>query len=206
MLYLLLREYHGFRQLPKPVPPTLQNGIFLCDPGSQRTYASLQEYWTGDFPPDGGKPTVAFLFYGHNYPNRFFPVIEQVQSAVLPFANILPIGFSNQLDRDMEGLQSLMREGQVRLVLNFMSFRLGAGPMGGDAQLGIRILQECGVPMLCPFFISKQNKTVWDQNQEGISPGDFLISMMLRNWMAVLRPSLWVWWEKYLMTGDLIWI
>lgn len=178
MLYLLLREYHGFRQLPKPVPPTLQNGIFLCDPGSQRTYASLQEYWT-DFPPDGGKPTVAFLFYGHNYPNRFFPVIEQVQSAVLPFANILPIGFSNQLDRDMEGLQSLMREGQVRLVLNFMSFRLGAGPMGGDAQLGIRILQECGVPMLCPFFISKQNKTVWDQNQEGISPGDFLISMML---------------------------
>lgn len=178
LLYLLLREYGGCRQLPKPLSPTLKTGIFLCDPQGQRTFDSLNAYWEA-FPREAGKPTVAFLFYGHNYPNRFFPVIEQARRAFLPFANVLPIGFSNQLDRDMEKLRSLMKEGGVRLVVNFMSFRLGAGPMGGDAALGIRILEECNAPMISPFFISKRTKADWERDQEGVAPGEFLISMML---------------------------
>lgn len=178
LLYLLLREYDGRRQMPKPAAPTLKTGIFLCDPKSQQTYETLPGYWNA-FPPTEGKPTVAFLFYGHNYPNCFFPVIEEARQAFLPFANVLPIGFSNQLDRDMERLRTLMREGHVRLAVNFMSFRLGAGPMGGNAQLGVRILEECNAPMLSPFFISKRTKEAWERDQEGVVPGEFLISMML---------------------------
>lgn len=178
LLHLLLREYDNRRQLPKPAAPTLKTGIFLCDCESQRAFDTLADYLDA-FPPDAGKPTVAFLFYGHNYPNRFFPVIEQARQAFLPFANVLPIGFSNQLDRDMERLRTLMKKGQVRLAVNFMSFRLGAGPMGGDAALGIRILEECDAPMLSPFFISKRTREAWEQDQEGVAPGEFLISMML---------------------------
>lgn len=178
LLYLLLREYGGCRKLPKPEPPTLKTGVFLCDPQTQQAFESLQNYYAA-FPPEAGKPTVAFLFYGHNYPNRFFPVIEQARQAFLPFSNVLPIGFSNQLDRDMEKLKALMKGAGVRLAVNFMSFRLGAGPMGGDAALGIRILEECDAPMLSPFFISKRTKETWELDQEGVAPGEFLISMML---------------------------
>lgn len=178
MLYLLLREYYGFKKLPKPKKPHLETGIFICDTKTQKRYASADEYFKL-YPKDSKKPTAAFLFYGHNYPNRFFPVIEEAKKGFEQFANVLPLGFSNQLDKDIVQLKKFLEEADVKLLVNFMSFRLGAGPMGGDAAAAVELLKTLDTPMLSPFFISKRTKEEWEQSRDGVNPGEFLISMML---------------------------
>lgn len=178
MMDLLLRNYYGWKDLPHPGPVHMNNGIFICDPHDRTVFASEEDYWKV-YPDDPSKPSVAFLFYAHTYPNNLFPAILQAMDAFSPIANILPIGFSNQLDKDMDELRTILTGSNIRLIVNFMSFRLGAGPMGGNAQAGIDLLQDLDVPYLKPFFISKQSVAQYMESPKGASPGDFLISMML---------------------------
>ena len=42
-------------------------------------------------------------------------------------------------------------------MLNFMSFRFGAGPMGGNSQAGIDLLKEVDAPYFHPYFVSREN-------------------------------------------------
>ena len=126
-----------------------------------------------------GKPVVAFLFYAHSYPNDLTPLLREAEAQFTPFAEILPIGFSNQVDKDMEQLRAILTAEKVALVVNFMSFRLGAGPMGGNAAAGVELLKELDVPMLCPFYSSKRTVEEWDASPKGAAPGDFLISIMM---------------------------
>lgn len=178
MMHLLLRNYYGWTDLPRPGPAHLNTGIFLCDPHDRTAFPNVESYWAV-YPKDPDKPTVAFLFYAHTYPNNLFPVILQAIHGFSSWANVLPIGFSNQLDKDMAKLRELLLETRPALVVNFMSFRLGAGPMGGNAQAGVDLLKELDVPYLNPFFISKQNVEQYNSSSKGASPGDFLISVML---------------------------
>lgn len=178
MMHLLLREYYDWKDLPQPGPVHMNTGIFVCDPHDRTAFTDPESYFSV-YPKDPDKPTIAFLFYAHTYPNNLFPVILQAMNRFSPFANILPIGFSNQLDKDMEELRKLLTGSKARLVVNFMSFRLGAGPMGGNARAGIALLEDLDVPYLKPFFVSKQNVAQYELSKKGASPGDFLISMML---------------------------
>lgn len=178
MMNLLLRDYYGWKDLPHPGPVHMDTGIFICDPHDRTIFASEEDYWKV-YPKDPAKPTVAFLFYAHTYPNNLFPVILQAMDEFSTIANILPIGFSNQLDKDMEELRKILTVSRPRLIVNFMSFRLGAGPMGGNAQAGIDLLKELDVPYLKPFFVSKQSVEQYMSSPKGASPGDFLISVML---------------------------
>lgn len=179
MMFLILREYFGWRELPKPEPPTLKMGIFLCDPFT-RTVFDTVEGFRRQFPRTGSeRPLIAFLMYGHRYPNDMYPLIQSVAEAFRGFADLLPIAFSNQTDKDLETLREYLTSEPVDLIVNFMPFRVGAGPMGGDAASGVKLLEELGVPLLEPFYISKQTREEWAENPKGASPGEFLISIML---------------------------
>lgn len=163
MMSLILRDYYGWKELPKPQPPRLRNGIY-----------PLEEPARG-----AGKPLIAFLVYGHKYPNDLAPVWQEAKRQFEPFADILPIAFSNQLDKDLNILRDLLTREPVSMVVNFMPFRVGAGPMGGDAEAGVALLKDLKVPLLEPFYISKQSAEEWASNEKGASPGEFLISIML---------------------------
>lgn len=178
LLRLLFRTYFGKKNLPKPAPPLLQTGIYLCDPATRRVYPDLAAY-RKDHPATSEKPTIGLCFYGHDYPNSMYPIVCATAERLSEFANLVPVAFANQLDRDMETLQNLLTGAPVDLLINFMPFRLGAGPMGGDAKRGVTLLEELGVPCLEPFYLSKQTCSEWEANEKGASAPEFLISMML---------------------------
>lgn len=178
-MYLLLRNYGGMRELPREKPCSLRYGIYLKDPATKACTGSLKTYWkkTGF---DAGKPLVALLFYGHSYPNDFLPVVRAVAAELSGFANLLPIAFSQNEDKDLEKLEAYLTQNPrpVDAVINFMPFRLGAGPMGGDADAAVALLEKLQAPYFKPFCLTKVERAEWEA-ETGVNAGEFLISIML---------------------------
>lgn len=177
--HLLLRQYAGQKFLPKEKPCTMRYGIYLKDPFTLACEESLEKYWKAA-GHDSQKDTVALLFYGHSYPNDFLPVVQAVAGKLKETHNILPIAFSQNEDADLEKLKAYVSDSRfpVAAVLNLMPFRLGAGPMGGDADRAVEILKELDAPYLKPFCLTKVSKEEWDA-ADGVNPGEFLISILL---------------------------
>ena len=73
--YLILRRYCGRSFLPKEKPCTMRYGIYLKDPFSLVCEDVLDKYWKKN-PYDKGRDTIAFLFYGHAYPNDYLPIVR----------------------------------------------------------------------------------------------------------------------------------
>ncbi len=181
LLLFLLREYGRRVDLPQPQNPREISGASLCDPAAMTFYDNIVSYRRG-FPFSPGKPVVALLFYGHTYPNDTVPCIIKVKEALAPFANVLPIAASGNFAESAEKLQQFLleeTEAPVDLLINFMSFRLGAGPMGGDHRAGIDFLQKADAPCLHPFFLSRKTVREWQDSLQGCGPSEILISVML---------------------------
>ncbi|MDO4289017.1 MAG: cobaltochelatase subunit CobN [Eubacterium sp.] len=178
-MHLILRRYFGMKMLPKEKPCSLRYGIYLKHPETGECYESVKAY-SLDHPFDSARPTAALLFYGHSYPNDFLPVVLALYKRLSQRANVLPIAFSQNEDKDLKKLEEYLcgQEIQPAAVVNLMPFRLGAGPMGGDAEGAVRILEKCGVPYFKPFCLTKVDFDQW-QHARAVNPGEFLISIML---------------------------
>lgn len=178
-MHLLLRNYGGMKQLPKEKPCSMKYGIYLKNPETKECTEKLKTYWKKE-GFDREKPLVALLFYGHSYPNDFLPVVAAVYRRLSAFANVLPVAFSQNEDKDLPKLEAYLTESgcPVEAVINFMPFRLGAGPMGGDAAGAMEILKRVNAPYFKPFCLTKVERDEWER-ESGVNPGEFLISMML---------------------------
>lgn len=178
-MHLLLRNYAGMKQLPKEKPCSMKYGIYLKNPVTKECTEKLQTYWKKE-TFQKGKPLIALLFYGHSYPNDFRPVVCAVYEKLKEFANVLPIAFSQNEDKDLPKLERYLSENEVPVdaIINFMPFRLGAGPMGGDADGAVEILKKIKAPYLKPFCLTKVEREEWER-ESGVNPGEFLISIML---------------------------
>ena len=123
---------------------------------------------------------MALLFYGHSYPNDFLPVVRAIMRELERRYNILPVAFSQNEDGDLEKLEEIVCQNisPVAAVINLMPFRLGAGPMGGDAKRAVEILERADVPYLKPFCLTKVTQDEW-KNSAGVNPGEFMISILL---------------------------
>lgn len=165
-MHLILRRYMGKKNLPKEKLCTMEYGIYVKHIGEKKA--------------DGKKKTVALFFYGHSYPNDFMPVVKNVKEKLEKDFNILPVAFSQEEDSDFDNLENILKESRthVAAVINFMPFRLGAGPMGGDADRAVNILKKLNVPYFKPFALTKVNEEEWER-AGSVNPGEFLISIML---------------------------
>lgn len=177
--YLLLRQYGKQKFLPKEKPCTMEYGIYLKDPDMLECCPGVKEYWEKR-KYQKEKDTVALLFYGHSYPNDFLPVVRAIMRELEGRYNILPVAFSQNEDGDLEKLEEIVCQNisPVAAVINLMPFRLGAGPMGGDAKRAVEILERADVPYLKPFCLTKVTQDEW-KNSAGVNPGEFLISILL---------------------------
>ncbi len=176
---LLLRHYCGQKWLPKERPCTMRYGIYLKDPESLICMDTVAEYRKkSGF--DEKKDTIALLFYGHSYPNDFLPVVRAIAKKLRMQYNILPVAFSQNEDQDLEKLEQILcqQEMPVSAVVNLMPFRLGAGPMGGNAERAVEILKKLDVPYLKPFCLTKVSAEEWEA-ADAVNPGEFLISILL---------------------------
>ncbi|MCD4669666.1 MAG: magnesium chelatase subunit H [Actinomycetia bacterium] len=181
MLYLLLRDYGGHTDLPVPDEAREIPKIGICDPAMKRYFDTYDDYKNSN-GFDENKPIVAVLYYGHTYPNDTSYCVVQIINKIKGFANVLPIAFSSISFNDFKLLYKILDEpggGKVELLINFMSFRLGAGPMGGDAQKGVDLLTKLDVPYMHPFFISRRRVSEWIKSKQGITSSEFMVSVML---------------------------
>ena len=178
MLLLLLRDYGQIEELPKPQPAREIPEIGIRDPREKQYYNSYTDYQKANgVNPD--LPTVAILYYGQTYPNDTSPCVGKICDRIGEFANILPIAFSSTSPDDYDIFSKFLKSASVDLVVNFMSFRLGAGPMGGDAQRAINILEDVDVPYMHPFFMSRRRVSEWQESKQGINSVEFTLSVML---------------------------
>ncbi|MFR7839557.1 MAG: cobaltochelatase subunit CobN [Blautia massiliensis (ex Durand et al. 2017)] len=94
--------------------------------------------------------------------------------------NLLPIAFSQNEDGDLKKLRAFLMQKKtpVSAVVNLMPFRLGAGPMGGDADQAVEILKELDVPYFKPFCLTRVSGGGMGAGGCRES-GEFLISILL---------------------------
>ena len=158
LLYLILREYGNCKTLPKPLEPMVISEVSICTPKDMKYFKNINEYHSL-YKLKEKKPLVAVLFYGHSYPNKTCNCVAKIIERIEEFANILPIACKGNSKKNLEEIERLLNSlGNKKpdVVVNFMSFRLGAGPMGGNPQRGINILENLEAQYIHPFFMSKK--------------------------------------------------
>lgn len=181
MLYLILREYGGAKHLPKPVSPREVSPASVCRPLDMKHYDNFTDF-SLDFPFDKDKPTAALLYYGHIYPMDYSAAVSSIISRLRKKLNVLPIAVSGVESLSNGTLQRLLTDFmpfRTDVIINTMSFRLGAGPMGGNISAGTDLLRELNVPYMHPFFISRLTEREWEDSVRGNTPSETLISVML---------------------------
>ncbi len=181
MLILLLREYGHVADLPKPKQAREIPEIGICDPKTKEYFRSYNDYQkaAGRNPE---LPTVAVLYYGHTYPNDTSACVAAMCDRLGVFSNVLPIALSRPSPQDLATLAQFLKDvngENVDLIVNFMSFRLGAGPMGGEAQKAVDILEDIDAPYFHPFFMSRRRIAEWQESKQGVNAVEFTISVML---------------------------
>jgi cobaltochelatase CobN len=181
MLSLILRDYGGYKNLPVPEPAREIADAGICDPATKTYYRDYQDY-VNKYGFDRDKPTVGVLYYGHTYPDDTSGCVTGVIERIREYANVLPIACSGAFAENLDQIGKWLKHAAgkpVDLIVNFMSFRLGAGPMGGDAERAIDILKEVNAPYLHPFFMSRRRVSEWKESSQGITSSEFMISVML---------------------------
>lgn len=180
LLRLLYRDYLGRKDRPKPAPPRTLDELTLYHPGLGRAYASWAEY-LADHPLKPGLPVVGLLFYNSNYPVDAHPAVARLMQAWGHDFNLAPMAAGRIMGDDLERFKALIdsMNPPLEALVNLLSFRLGAGPMGGEPDQAVALLEELGSPLFHPFFLTKQTTDQWRSQLRGANPGEFLISMFL---------------------------
>ncbi|MCD8509863.1 MAG: cobaltochelatase subunit CobN [Bacillus sp. (in: Bacteria)] len=182
LLYFLGRTYGSLHHLPVHGPPQILEETGLYDPITKTPYGTLEEYMENTHF-DVSKPSVALLFTGFSFPLRTMEIVEQMAERIKPFANIIPIATTALGNLDIEKLRSFLsnsEETKANLIVNFLPFRLGIGPMGGGGTKPIMdLLEELNVPLFHSFMITKETEEDWEKSVQGVNPSEYLISVML---------------------------
>ncbi|UQZ37006.1 magnesium chelatase [Paenibacillus sp. PK3_47] len=184
LLYFVMQEYgDGNNVWPVPAEPALLHGVNLYDVANSKGYDDELAYWKAN-GGDASKPTIAMLFMESSYPMDTHHIVIDIATRLKQHANVLQIAFSSITGVDVNRLRKLLIHGgasggKVNLIVNFIPFRLGAGPVGGDSSAVIRLLEELQAPLLHPFFLTRKDRTDWENALEGLSPSEFMVQMML---------------------------
>lgn len=183
MLDLLAREYGQCPEIKMPAKPEVQEQLGIYDFQNEKVYATLAAAKQRVLKSAGGKPLIILLFHAYSYPYRIVDCVAEVNQKLSEFAQVVPIVIPRTNQETIDNLinlcQKIHQMGTLQLIISFLSFRLGAGPMGGDAQKAVDLLEQLNVPVLHPLFVTKANSKEWQQSKAGLTPGEFLVSIML---------------------------
>ena len=181
MLYLVGREYLGYKDFPRAQPPITIDGLLLMEPNSMAVYDTVDDLWHAH-PRDASKPTIGLLYNSSTYPVTTHPATASLLERLRVSFNVLPMATFRVEAETLAQFASLVYgDGRPRidLLLNLLAFRLGQGPMGGDALSTVQFLEKLDVPVLHPFFLSKRTFDEWRGNLEGLGTGEFLLHFFL---------------------------
>ncbi len=180
LVNLLASDYGHIKGLPKLKPPIEPLPAALFDLDAMITYTKPSAFFHAmGYHTD--KPNVALHFNIAAYPTDTLPCVRAIAEKISPFCNVFPIGTSGFFSEYKTALEKflLQTDYPMDLYLDCTPFRLGAGPMGGDAQAGVALLKKLGVPYLHPMFMTRRTEKEWQDSPSGCSPNEVLLSYML---------------------------
>ena len=178
MVLLILREYGGFSTLSKPGKITDYADHVLVHPGTGKGYKSLAAF-KKDHPFDKSKPSLGLLFSSANYPYYHFDIMADIMERMSQDFNCIPLGVHTG-DKKFKRIEEHLAQGMtLDLVWDFLPFRFGAGPMGGNEEMGPRTFKRFDVPVLHPFFMNRRRITDWENDLPGLGPAETIICTML---------------------------
>lgn len=181
VLLRLARNYGGHPELPEPPLPVDAPPVALIDPVTGRSWPD-RAAWEAAHPTQQARPVVALIYSGQTYPVDTSRVAAELARRLAPRADVLPVALTGQGRHDIDHTRDLLAPGDARpvdLVCSTMPFRLSAGPMGGDAEAGVRLLADLDAPYLHPFVLTRRSGDQWHADQRGVSSSEILISLML---------------------------
>jgi len=178
MLFLICRDYGKIKELPEPEKPIDFSKYVLFDPENLRGFNSFEEL-KKEWGWEENRSTVGLLFRSFNYPNYSFGIISEIIKLFRERYNVVPFGISLEADK-YEKINKVLDEGlRLDLIWDFLPFRFGVGPMGGDAEAGLNIFRRMNVPIVHPFFLRKRKIKDWEELIKGLSPMEVIIHIML---------------------------
>lgn len=182
LIIFLAREYGevDIHYLPIPYKPLIKDDLYIYDDKRKKVYDSLIEY-EKEFPFDQEKPFIGVLFLGYHFRASNVKCVQQIIERIKPMANIIPILAPGVASIDVNRFRNLLvnESTKVNVLLNFVPFRIGAGPMGGNSNEVVPFLEELDVPIFHPFFITRRTVEKWKKSIQGIDSSEYLTSVML---------------------------
>ncbi len=181
LLRFILSEYGGMKEIGNVDEPREVSPVSITLPDGMVKFDSFKEFseahgW------DMERGTVVMLFYAHLYPTDTSSCVAEIMRRMERTLNVLPIAMSGASPESVETLRGILTKELPKapdVILNFMSFRLGAGPMGGAAEEGTKLLREIGAPYLHPFFLSRRTVSEWESSVQGCTSTEIMISMLM---------------------------
>ncbi|MDQ0252739.1 cobaltochelatase CobN [Evansella vedderi] len=189
LLFFLLKgygSYFGLSSTEKAAIPSFDvpKGVqetAIYNPITDQIFSSYEELVQhSEF--DEKKPSVGIVFTNYSYPVRTTDAISEMMRRLQKFANVVPISYSRGSVQEIEKLRKFLIDSngsRIDLLLNFVPFRLGAGPVGGNPEIGKQFLEELNVPVLHPFFITRRKREDWEASSQGVTSSEFSVSVML---------------------------
>ena len=178
MLLLICRHYGGIKGLPTHGDLVDYSRYVLFDPRHHQGFTTLDDLKAA-WGWDPGRQTVGVLFHHFDYPHYASGVLSRIMDRLRETYNVVPLGVSSGMEKFRQ-IEALMDDGMtIDLLWDFLPFRFGAGPMGGDPEAGLAIFRKLGVPVMHPFFLGKRKETEWKEGVCGLSPMELVIQIML---------------------------
>lgn len=177
MILLVCRNYGKIKGLPKQGKLIDFSRYVFFDPQKLQGFETLAEL-KNEWGWNENLKTVGVLFSSINYPNYTFGILAQVIDRLKQRYNVVPLGISLRADMHTK-LNKILSEGlKIDLLWDFLPFRLGAGPMGGDEETGLDILRRLNCSIMHPIFLGKRKIVDWEE-LTGLSPMEIIIHIML---------------------------
>ncbi len=179
MLLLILSQYGGLTVSGEIEPPVEIPDVAYMLPEDMSAAESLEEY-REKAGITGTRPSVALLCSSTSYPTDTSGCVRDIFKELSTWADVYIVGIASWAGDDRgELLEKLLNDARPDAVVNVMPFRLSAGPMGGDTDAGVTLLQGLNTPYLHPHFITRRQRQQWQDSVQGCTPSEVLISVML---------------------------
>jgi len=179
MLRLVLREYLGGTG-PAPALPIEPPALRLQDPEGGRSFGS-RSAWLAAHPPSPGRPVVAVLYYGGLHREASSRAAASLAAALRGRAEVLPVATDGI--RGLEAVRRFLVGGpDLDALVDLTWFRLDGGPLGGDPDRTVAVLDQLDAPYLVPAVLYMRDLDAWARSAEGLSP--------VETYAAVVLPEL----------------
>ena len=178
LIYFTAKLY-GDTNVPEAKAPNYVEKTGIIDPRTGDYYSSA-DVFLQETEQNASKPKIVFFYLASQARVKSADIITELIERLRPIATVIPIGLTSIMKIDLENLERLFRGllDDVQLLVNFIGFRLGAGPRGGDREDVTDWLEKLNIPMLHPFFLTRTTLAEWEE-AKGLSPVEAMVNVVL---------------------------